>query len=168
MPPPTVAPRILLDQLHTITTRLVRQIVHRSHRSQRCPLNPSKVFPVPAHLQIPITRVARQPLDGPVGQDARRPLRPAGPGLGETRDPAPDLLAEEVDDRADDGRQTRADDADGAFETAPEREFVVVVGRVRVRSEERYVLQAHHAADCNKESNGEDHRYGDPGPRVLD
>jgi len=89
-----------------------------------------------AHLHIAVARVARQPLNSPVRQDARRPLRLARRRLVETREPAPDLFAEKVQHGPDDGRQAGADDADAALEPAPERELVVVVGRVRVRAEQ--------------------------------
>ena len=76
---------------------------------------------VAGRFQVTLARVTRQPLNGPIGQAARRPLRLAGrPRLGEMRDPAPDLIAEKVHGRAGDGRQARADDSDGALETAPE------------------------------------------------
>ena len=42
-----------------------------------------------------------------------------------------------------------------------------MVGCVRVLAEERDVLQANHAADCDEKANDEDDRDGDSGPRVL-
>ena len=42
-----------------------------------------------------------------------------------------------------------------------------MVGCVRVLSEERDVLQANHAADCDEKANNENDRNGDSGPRVL-
>jgi len=77
------------------------------------------------------------------------------------------VLTKEVHDRTDDGRQTGADDADFALEAAPERDRVVVVGCVGVFSELRDVLQAHHTAGRDEETDYEDHHDGDLAPGVV-
>lgn len=95
-----------------------------------------------------------QPRDALIVRDAGHPrarLRGAI-GVGEFGD---DGVAEEVDDRARDGRHAGADDAQIGFQSGPDPYVVVMVGCVGVFSDLGQVLQADDTADCDEETDEE-------------
>ena len=109
----------------------------------RDPLNPTvfrRAFTI-IHLPLRLARRARQSLDTLIALDPQSiSSKPACARFAERTELGAKVLAEEVQERAHDGRHAGADDADFALDTAPERDFGVVVGGVDCFVDVREVL----------------------------
>lgn len=162
-----------MNQLHIIVTRtIVRQIVHRRDCGV---LEPSIFRNSLVQLNIPIAGCTWQPRDTLVACDARGVLRLLERNCRRFRvgaelraDLRADLLAEEVHDWTCDSRHAGTNDSNIAFEPAPERNVVIMVGDVGQLTERCKVAESYYTADSDEEADEEGGQDPDFASSILD
>jgi hypothetical protein len=169
---------VLMNQIHIISARsMARQVVH-GHG----PLDSAMFGQMLVQLDVSVAGRTRQPHGSLLlARNARRRKRlgrrerllPAAPSGrlaagGQAGNPRADLFAEEVQHRPGDDGHAGADHAEVALEAAPERDVVVVVGRVGYLAEGGEVAEAHYAAGGGEEADEEGGDDAGFTPRVFD
>jgi hypothetical protein len=130
---PTLTPLGLVDHVDVIIARLLRRLVHRGDSRLFDPATLRRHMRLFAGFQLYIITIAFPAMESGdslvVAGDAlaHAGVRAGFRGRGQL---ARDFVAEEVHERAGDGGHAGADDADVAFDAAPDSNVVVVVRRV--------------------------------------
>jgi hypothetical protein len=168
------APLVLIDHVDIIVARLLRRLVHRGDgRLFDSTLRLRVCVCLFAGFQLDIIAVALPAVKsgdalgvaGDVLAQARARVRAGFRGRSQL---ARDFVAEEVHERAGDRGHAGADDADVAFDAAPQSDVVVVIRRVCVVSDLRQVREADDTAGCDEQADEEGNDDADLAASVGD